>query len=279
MASKQLLSATLLELSPNTRQQDSMTPTRGQPSGLNAFGNWLNLHWFGVFLVVYGLWVWLPWLAPVAMHLGWDGLGKAIYFVYSFFCHQLPERSFFLFGAKPMYSLVEIQAAWRETVNPALLRRFIGMPVMGWKVGWSDRMVSFYTSIWIFALLWWPLRRKIKPLSLWGFALFLLPMVLDGGSHAISDLAGIGRGFRDSNLWLGALTQYALPSSFYAGDALGSFNSIVRLTTGVLAGLSIAWLALPFIYRAQALNRQLDELNYGKVLEQIRTQNPRPAGR
>jgi len=31
------------------------------------------------------------------MNIGWDKAGKAIYFIYSFFCHQLPERSFFLF--------------------------------------------------------------------------------------------------------------------------------------------------------------------------------------
>lgn len=253
-----------------------LSPTRRSP--LNSFGDWLDLHWFGVFLVAYGLFVWLPWLAPLAMHIGWDGFGRAIYLIYSFICHQLPERSFFFFGAKPMYSLAEIQAAWQVTINPFLLRQFIGNPAMGWKLGWSDRMVSFYTSVWVFAVLWWPLRRKIKPLPVWAFALLILPMVLDGGSHAISDLAGIGRGFRDSNIWLAGMTQSSLSASFYAGDAFGSFNSLMRLVTGVVAGLGIAWLALPFIYSAQTLNRKLDELNYGKVLDQIKNQHPRPSG-
>jgi uncharacterized membrane protein len=241
-----------------------------------SFGDWIDLHWFEVFLAVYGLWVWLPWLAPVAMHLGWDGLGRAIYLIYSLFCHQLPERSFFLFGPKPMYSLVEVQNAWQNSINPFVLRQFIGAPALGWKVGWSDRMVAFFTSIWMFALLGWSLRHKFKPLPLWGFALLLLPIVLDGGFHAVSDLAGIGSGFRDSNLWLAEFTQHSLPAWFYAGDALGSFNSIMRMVTGVLAGLSIAWLALPVIYNAQDLNRKLDRTDYGKVLEQIRTQNPSP---
>lgn len=255
-----------------------VTSVLEQRSRSNSIGNWLEIHWFHTFLMAYGLFVWLPWLAPLAMHIGWVGLGKAIYLGYAFVCHQLPERSFFLFGLKVMYSLPEIQDAWRNTINPFFLRQFIGSPDMGWKLGWSDRMVSFYTSVWVFAVLWWPLRRKVRALSLWSFALLLLPMVIDGGSHAVSDLAGIGQGFRDSNLWLASLTGNALPAWFYAGDALGSFNSIMRLITGVLAGLGIAWLVLPYIREAESLNRKLDQFNYGRVLEQIKSQNPPPSG-
>ena len=256
-----------------------LTRIPARRSSLYSVGHWVDLNWFSVFLVVYGLWVWLPWLAPVAMHAGWNALGNAIYLFYSFICHQLPERSFFLFGWKPMYSLVEVQAVWQQTINPLVLRRFIGTQAMGWKLGWSDRMVSFYTSIWIFAALWWPARRQIKPLSLVCLTLLMLPIVVDGGSHAVSDLAGIGHGFRDTNLWLASLTGSAFPASFYVGDALGSFNSIMRLITGVLAGLGIAWLALPYIYQAQNLNRKLVQLNYAKVLEQIKSQNPDTFGR
>ncbi len=255
-----------------------LTQIPARRSALHSFGHWLDLHWFPVFLAVFGLWVWLPWLAPVAMHVGWNAPGNAIYLFYSFMCHQLPERSFFLFGSKPMYSLAEVQAAWQQSINPFVLRRFIGTQAMGWKLGWSDRMVSFYTSVWMFAVAWWPLRRKLKPLPIWAFALLLLPMVVDGGSHMVSDIAGIGRGFRDSNLWLATLTQNALPASFYAGDALGSFNSTMRLITGILAGLGVAWLALPFIHNAQVLNRKLEQLDYGKVLEQVKSRNQGPSG-
>jgi hypothetical protein len=55
------------------------------------------------------------------MHIGWMGTGKAIYFIYSFFCHQLPERSFFFFGEKSMYALTEIQAGWQNTANLRLI--------------------------------------------------------------------------------------------------------------------------------------------------------------
>jgi uncharacterized membrane protein len=224
-----------------------------------SFLDWVSNHWFETFLVLYGMWVWLPFLAPVFMKLGWGPVGNTIYFIYSFFCHQLPERSLFFFGEKIMYSLSEIQAVWQDTANPMILRKFIGNEVMGWKIAWSDRMISFYTSVWVFALALWTLRKKLKPLSWWAFALFLLPMIIDGGTHAISDLAGIGLGFRDSNQWLVTLTNNSLPVSFYMGDALGSFNSWARFISGLLAGLGIVWLVFPYLFQSQVLNQQLNQ--------------------
>lgn len=218
-----------------------------QPVAERSEPGWMAVHWVHLFILIYGLWIWLPWLAPVFMHIGWDGAGRILYFIYSFFCHQLPERSFFLFGPKVMYSLAEIQSVWQNATDPLVLRQFIGNQAMGWKLGWSDRMVSFYGGVWLFALAWWPLRRKIRPLPWWGLALFLLPIFLDGGSHAISDLAGIDQGFRQSNAWLGVLTNHAVPSWFYMGNALGSFNSWMRLVTGLLAGLGLVWFVFPYM--------------------------------
>ena len=169
-----------------------------------------------------------------------------------------------------MYSLNEIQNAWQNTINPMILRQFVGNESMGWKIAWSDRMISFYTSVWFFAVIWYPLRRKVKPLSWWVFALLLLPIAVDGTSHMVSDFAGIGQGFRDTNAWLAVLTNNALPSAFYAGDALGSFNSIMRFITGLLAGLAITWLVFPYIYQSQNYNQQLDEKSYAQVIEQIK---------
>lgn len=256
----------------------SINRVETRPRKNQTFGNWIAQHWLEGFLIIYGVWVWLPFLSPVFMNLGWSGPGKALYLIYSFFCHQLPERSIFLFGEKPMYTLADIQAAWQQTINPLALRKFIGNETMGWKIAWSDRMISFYTSIWFFALIWRWVRAKIRPLSLWGFVLFLLPIGVDGGSHMISDLAGIGQGFRDSNLWLAALTNNSLPALFYAGDALGSFNSWMRISTGLLAGFGIVWYTLPVIFQADDLRQKMHRINYGEVLEQIKSQNPHPSG-
>lgn len=247
----------------------TLTTTVVPKSKQTAF-DWISQHWFKVFLIVYGFWVWLPFFAPAFMYFGWTGAGKGIYFIYSFFCHQLPERSFFFFGEKSMYSLQEIQAVWQNTNDPMILRQFIGNPLLGWKVAWSDRMISFYTSVWLFGLAWWQFRRKINPLPWWGLALLVLPIVIDGGTHAVSDFAGIGQGFRDSNLWLAALTNHSLPSTFYAGDALGSFNSWMRLLTGLSAGLGIAWFLFPYMLQSQIQSQELKNLDYAKVIEQIR---------
>ena len=214
----------------------------------------LQRHWILVFGIFFGLLAGLPFLAPVFMHLGWTGAGKGIYLVYSVLCHQLPERSFFLYGQKPMYSLAEVQSAWQVTINPAILRQFVGNAAMGWKVAWSDRMVSMYTSLWLFGVLWWPLRRKLKPLPWWGLALFLLPMALDGTSHLVSDFAGLGQGFRYTNQWLAMLTHNIFPAWFYAGDALGSFNSFMRLLSGILFGIGIIWFGMPYLDEASGGN-------------------------
>lgn len=253
--------------------------SQNQPLKSQSISGWFAQHWFMTFLIVYGIWVFAPLLAPVFMQMNWTGAGRAMYFLYSFFCHQLPERSFFLFGEKSMYSLREIQTAWQNTVNPMILRQFIGNETMGWKIAWSDRMISFYTSVWLFAVIWYPFRRRFKPLSWWGLMLLLLPITLDGLMHAVSDLAGIGQGFRDTNTWLAVLTNNRFPTTFYAGDALGSFNSLMRFITGLLAGLGIVWIAFPYVFQAQGYNQQLNEINYAKVNEQIKSKNPHPSGR
>jgi uncharacterized membrane protein len=216
----------------------------------NKFSHHLSRYWLVWFSVLYGVVVLLPFLAPVLMQVGAVIPGKMIYWVYSYLCHQLPERSFFLFGPKSMYSLVEIQQFWNQTTDMVVLRQFIGDPFVGWKVAWSDRMVSMYTSILLFAWIWWPLRKKIRPLNLYGSILLVLPLVVDGATHMLSDASGLNQGFRYTNIWLANLTQNAFPGWFYYGDAIGSFNSWMRLVTGALFGLGIVWFLFPIIERS-----------------------------
>ncbi len=209
--------------------------------------HFIRRYWILPLSLGLGIYLGLPVLAPVFMHAGLAGDAKFIYLIYSWMCHQLPERSFFLYGPQLTYSLAEIQKAWINTANPAVLRQFIGNPQLGWKVAWSDRMISMYGGIFLFGLIWWPFRWWIKPLPWWGLLLFLLPVTIDGSSHFVSDLAGIGQGFRATNLWLVTMTRGGLPASFYAGDAWGSFNSLMRLITGLLFGLGVVWFGYPYL--------------------------------
>jgi uncharacterized membrane protein len=138
-------------------------------------------------------------------------------------------------------------------------------PVGKWRV---DGMMSMYGGVWLAGAAYLLLSRlrTMKPISLWTLGLLLLPMVLDGGTHMVSDTGGgLFEGFRYRNEWLSSLTGHALPSSFYVGDALGSFNSWMRLVSGLLFGIGIVLFAFPYIDRfnqesALTLSDKLDHL-------------------
>lgn len=208
-------------------------------------------HWLLIFLVVFGIFNALPFLAPVLMHIGWRTGGTAIYTLYSFLCHQMAQRSFFLFGPHTMLNTdqLPIQLTGDQGVDTRLLRQFRGNDQLGWKVAWSDRMVYMYGGVWLAALLYGIRARfqKVRPISIPLFLLLLLPMVIDGATHFISDLDGLTSGFRYTNDWLATLTGHLLPDGFYHGDMLGSFNSWMRLLSGITFGIAIIWLAFPYL--------------------------------
>jgi hypothetical protein len=60
----------------------------------------LSRRWIHVISLILGIYIGLPFLAPVFMQIGWSGPARVIYFIYSWLCHQLPQRSYFLFGPK-----------------------------------------------------------------------------------------------------------------------------------------------------------------------------------
>ena len=213
---------------------------------------WFLDHWVLVFALFFGLINVLPFLAPVLMRLNWTAPASLIYTLYSPLCHQMTQRSFFLFGQEPMYNLAELPLSLtgNTTTDMTALRSFLGNPNFGWKVAWSDRMVYMYGAIWLAGMVFGRLRRHrtIKPLSLVGFAVLLLPMLLDGGTHLLSDMAGgLTGSFRYENQWLANLTGQTLPTWFYVGDAFGSFNSWMRLLSGLTFGVGSVWLAYPYL--------------------------------
>lgn len=207
-------------------------------------------HWLALLLAPLLLFTTAPFLAPVAMAAGWEKVGIAIYVIYSPFCHQLPQRSWFLFGEKLTYTLAEINQVFPYT-DAWNLRRFLGTPEMGWKVAWSDRMISFYWMTPMWGLLYalsrqW--RGTIRPLPLQIILLALAPLVVDGVTHMANDaLYGVASGgFRDTNAWLAWLTANAFPG-FYAGDQVGTFNWWLRLLTGTLAAWGLVFGYLPWV--------------------------------
>jgi uncharacterized membrane protein len=228
---------------------------------------WILDHWLFLFLALFGIFNVLPFLAPVAMHLGWKSIGDLIYLLYVPLCHQMAQRSFFLFGSQVIYAPVQLplQLTRGLSTNMLALRQFAGDPSLGWKVAWSDRMVYMYGATWVAALVYaaFAQRRQFKRFPFWLFLLLMLPMIVDGVTHTISDFSsGLFDGFRYTNVWLVQLTGETLPRNFYMGDAMGSFNSWMWFVSGIGFGIAVVGFLIPMVdgemrYNAHILHRKL----------------------
>jgi len=179
---------------------------------LDHFLNFISAHWLFFVCLGMGLYVGLPWLAPIFAALGWWGLAQPIYVLYAVFCHQLPERSAILFG-------YEVATCWR--------------------------CVALYGGILLFGILFGIARdHKVpwlqwlrRPLRWYWFVLMLMPIFLDGITHML--------GYRDGLLGDDDVTF----GNFFIGSQLFSLNWILRIATGLLAALGTAWFIFPRMSR------------------------------
>ncbi|MGB7340260.1 MAG: DUF2085 domain-containing protein [Phototrophicaceae bacterium] len=210
-----------------------------------------NGNWLALILITFTLFNLLPFIAPIMMRLGWFGIGNTIYDIYSLLCHQMAHRSYFLFGEHITYAPEQFPITLTGYIgaDTLALRAFRGTEILGWKVAWSDRMISMYGGLLLGGYLYGFIskNKSIRPFPIGLTLLFILPLALDGVTHLISDFGGLTLGFRYSNLWLANLTNHSLPTAFYVGDILGSFNSWMRIITGLLFGFGIAGFIFPFI--------------------------------
>jgi uncharacterized membrane protein len=107
----------------------------------------LAKHWvlfIGFFL---GLYTGLPFLAPVLMAKGYTGPSNLIYSAYRFACHQLPSRSYFIFGHQ---------------------------------VAFCHRDTAIYATLFVATFLFALVRHRIRPLPWQGYVAFIIPMGIDG---------------------------------------------------------------------------------------------------
>jgi uncharacterized membrane protein len=217
--------------------------------GMQGAVTTLARHWL---FFINGFWALLvvgAFVAPVLLAAGMEGPGHVFYTIYSFTCHQLPERSFFLFGSGGLmatYDQAQIVRAGADPSNLLTLRQFVGNPELGWKLGFSDRMVTMYGGAFLGGLIFWLLsrRRRMRPIPVWLLVLMVLPMAIDGTSHLVSEISGLG--FRDTNTWAMPIFG-AQPGEFYTGTALGTLNSHLRLWTGLLFGIGMMLFAYPLM--------------------------------
>jgi uncharacterized membrane protein len=116
--------------------------------GLIAALRYICRHWLGYAnagLLIFAL---LPVVSPVLAALGASDAALLIFQVYSITCHQMPSRSFFLFGHQMAY---------------------------------CERNTSIYGTMAIASLGYIVLRRRsLSPLSIPLYLVLILPMAVDG---------------------------------------------------------------------------------------------------
>ena len=182
------------------------------------FAEYISRHWAGMINLLLLAYVAMPFLAPVFMQVGWTFPARAIYTIYTPPCHQLPERSYFMFGESAVYDEHELHASGVELSDNLLLRRqYIGDEQHGWKVAICQRDVAIYGAMFLTGVIFALANFRFPQLSWKLFLLFLVPLALDGGLQFI--------GLHQSN-WL------------------------FRTITGVIFGVAVIWLIYPYLAKS-----------------------------
>ena len=201
---------------------------------------WLSRHYLTLFNLILFVYVGLPFAAPVLMKNGQTIPAKAIYTLYSPFCHQLAFRSFFLFGEQPYYprSLAGVNGTTYEAImglNPIAnektdafildARNFLGNETVGYKVAICERDIAMYGSLLLFGLVYGLTGKRMKqvPWYLW-LLIGLVPIAVDGFSQLPGLLSG-------------------LPAFLPDRES----TPFLRVLTGGLFGFFTAWYLYPMI--------------------------------
>lgn len=216
-------------------------------------------HWLRYVVAIIGIYATLPFVAPTLMKMGLTDVGRALYQLYSPFCHQFAFRSVFLYGEQwfyPRYNtgseLVPFESYVQNLPEFAPEQRYLSWPVgdiyqfspgyqwgsreflgndaMGYKTTLCARDVAIYQAMFWAGLLYAipSIRRRLRPAPLWLYVILGLgPIGLDGFSQLL--------GYPPFNLWPARET---LP--------------IFRILTGALFGIMNVWLGFPYL--AQSMN-------------------------
>ncbi len=203
---------------------------------------WFAHHWLAMINLALAAYVGLSFLAPVLMVNGLEGPARIIYKIYSLSCHQLPQRSYFLFGQQWVYSLQELTALapveqlWGYPLGGAF-REFVGNANIGFKVALCQRDVAIYGAMLLSGLVFSFVRRRVRPIPFGFYVLVgLVPVGLDGGSQLIG---------------------YLIPGLMPGGVPRES-TWLLRTITGGLFGWATMWLVLPYLHESfTAVDEQL----------------------
>lgn len=123
---------------------------------LNRRLQWLSRHWLAVANLFFFTYVGLPFMAPILLAAGFTGAANTIYQIYNIVCHQLPTRTYFIFGEQ---------------------------------VAMCERCISIYLTLFAGGIVFNFARYRQLPFQ-W-FVLFALPMAVDGGTAFVSELNAV----------------------------------------------------------------------------------------
>jgi uncharacterized membrane protein len=212
----------------------------------DRFTLWMSRHYmllFNLFVLVY---VGLAFLAPVLMKSGMQTPANWIYRGYGLLCHQLAYRSFFLFGAQPVYprsaANIEGLISYAEATGLGesssvkevfAARTFVGNEALGYKIALCQRDIAIYLAILAFGLLFSLTGKRLPPLPwyLW-LLLGILPIALDGLSQLLSQP----------------------PFQFWM---VRESTPYYRVLTGALFGFFTAWFGYPLVEETMVETRRV----------------------
>ncbi|MBM3136927.1 MAG: DUF2085 domain-containing protein [Chloroflexi bacterium] len=160
-----------------------------------SFFSWFEkyyLHLILFFLLIFTL---LPVLAPVLVKNGLEYPARLIYWAYSNLCHQLPYRSWFLFGEHTHYPLdtaglengMDFISAFQYSGELENSRGIIGSENLGYKIAICQRDLAMYLGLLFIGIAFLIFGKKWKEIPFWVWLVFgVLPLGIDG----FSQLAG-----------------------------------------------------------------------------------------
>jgi uncharacterized membrane protein len=135
------------------------TGTKRVEAGVNGLARFIAHHWLLLVNLAMLAFILPTLLAPYLASVGAYWPSRIIYFLYRLTCHQLPGRSFFLFGHK---------------------------------MAICARCTAFYTSFWGMGLLYgawkatpWGCRHRPGPLPIKWLAVLAVPMFIDGFTQLV----------------------------------------------------------------------------------------------
>lgn len=223
-----------------TVQQDDMNPNsvndekRFTLSNQERFALWFSKSYAWVISVIILIFLSFSALPPVLAANGNYATANAGYKIYSFLCHQLAFRSFFINGEQYAYprELAGIDnlktyedVTGRSAEDIKYARSLIGNGVMGYKLALCERDVAIYAGLGLFGLIFHFTGRKIRHLR-WFYWMLLavVPIAIDGGSQ----LPGLAQGWP---AWMPARES----------------SPLLRVITGSLFGIGTAWFVFPLM--------------------------------